>query len=588
MSEAKKFKIEAEFDTKNVEQNIDKLISKYESLEEELENFKNSNSNWQGTEEFKKLYSDMSQVANQINTLKSEVVSMTPEWMAQQEEVAKFEKELIALDNTTQNTTKTIQEEKEIIEDSLKTNNEKSQTISQETDFIKELEKGIANLMEREKEETEVAEKSNSVTEEQAEFIKKLDEARNTARENSEKIIAQIEEERTNQSKLSKSVDNVAHSYEELNAACKKMGFTLLPKEEIDKIKTLNTIRVNQNDGAVGLLKQIQVEGNAAAQSVDKVNKKFSKLFIGRWAAHQIKEVFSGIEKVNNAGKPEAEQTNIAGIFGNILAGAMVGGSVVGPAGAVIGAGVSAFTALQDASAKMLTASQNMMLASDQAMQANREILQNQDHQEQREENLTQFQKDVKALLDNKQYDEAEKLISGRLTEATETFQRYDKVIRQEAIQRDTITRMGVGGDNHRSFAQLNGYRNEAKADMKSYKGMLETVANERKKDAEKEAKQKEKENERLIKLEEARQKKLQSKILSNVQNESNKIDDKANNYRITDSLTRIGGGSGYASNVSFIQRKMNDIKSVLDDIYARIKESGPIAGDEWAQNAIF
>ena len=347
---------------------------------------------------------------------------------------------------------------------------------------------------------------------------------------------------------------------------------------------------------AGGAMKTVGDEAGRAAQKVDQLAKSVKSikwqqgLGIANQAMNQLAPV--GQELGRMAGMSEGQ----IGMAGSLVSGAMGGamaGAALGPLGSAAGALVGAGSALLVSAREQEQAAVALLRAAEERQAANSKRTEDIDRRDAEEKARKEFDAQVAKLVGAGDFEGARRLVAENYAAAQDRFDYGNRGIHNAAIQ------MGAGAANagakYKSYDDFLGIREGAKADMDRLTGMQDAISRAEaaakasaQREAEQQAEAARREEEARMREEErasalaARQAEQERRASLNEQlkglkgeesglnGELNGLLGSARSYRLSDSLTNIGGGSGYYAQMSGVSNYVKDISTTLK---SRLKE---------------
>lgn len=373
-----------------------------------------------------------------------------------------------------------------------------------------------------------------------------------------------------NQAKqASKAIDDIGTSANKAaqkgTQALKQMG-----KEAEETAKKVN--RLAKLDTSVGNIKLGQAIGLANQFANSDTGKA-----IGGYLANQV-------------GMSSDMQGLASSALSGGLAGASMGAMLGGPMGAAVGGLVGAGAGLLSAAKEQEKAAAALIESADKRQAFNRDRTKEIDRQEAEAKRQKGIEDKVSSLISSGDFEGARKLLAEETANAQKRFELGDKGIRNAAIQMDAVAPENRGAA-YKSYDDYLTMRQGAKAEMDKYGNMGKMIdaAEQRSKEAVQAKANKEAEDARRKAEQEAVARKRQEEKDANEARKAQETADKealaglkeeksgldkelesalniGRGYKLTDSLTNVGGGSGYYAQMSGVNTYVKDISTTLKE----------------------
>jgi hypothetical protein len=287
-------------------------------------------------------------------------------------------------------------------------------------------------------------------------------------------------------------------------------------------------------------LKQMGNEADRTAKKVSSIDSAVKNIKLGQALGLAQRFASSDMGKGigNSIGDALGMDDSAKGLAGGAiqggLAGAAMGMQIAGPMGAAVGSLVGAGAGLLNAAKVQERAAVALLKSAEERQKANAQRTKDLDNAEWNEQEKAQFDSQFKKLVEAGDFTGAQKLIDDAKKEALANFQLGDRGIRNKSIQMDAVP-LDKRGAKYKSYDDYLNMRQNARselADISRYE----------------------------LALKKAQESKPET-IKQEVWNMAWKPK-AGNDHSLTDSLTRIGGSSGYG--YVNIQTKMsNGIQSM-------------------------
>lgn len=320
-------------------------------------------------------------------------------------------------------------------------------------------------------------------------------------------------------------------------------------------------------------LKQMGNEADKTASKIQNIERSVQRINVGRalGVAAQLANTDLGREigsNIGNAlGMDESQKGLAGGAFQGGVQGANIGASIGGVPGAAIGLLVGAGSGLLNAAKQQEKAAIALLKSAEDRQRANQQRARDFDTAIEKEKADKAFNDKLSDLVGKGDFKGANELIKAEMDKAKADFEVGSKGIHNTKIQMDATPEENRGA-HYKSFDDFLNQANSGLSRMKQLEAIQKQVNN-----AEANAG---KQADAQVKAEE--KKKLQAE-LSNLTNEKSSLEETLSQQlagaktRLTDSLTSIGGGSGYyGQNTGIVENIDRTLKEKLGSIDIEIK----------------
>lgn len=433
-------------------------------------------------------------------------------------------------------------------------------------------------------------------------LLKEMDEVNSSASKRAQQM---RQAEVQAQNNLNASINNTASSIKNVEEGLKNwLGITLTEEYKaangMTSLGDAASTTKNEVDSLNTTLRQTATD----VKNISNESSKITKLYKGRWAAGNIRKIASSVAGYMDAGDEAGTAGQLVEGVAGIASSTMIGYSVAGPAGAVVGGLTKAGTLLIDAAAEQKAAAFALMrttadaqnVESSQYNSKANELLNKRSLEYIRDEYKYEDVEDLKNIrykLQNALAEEEKNFIDLNYTnQALQNYNGWTEADQKAKV--DSLSRLAASEQRQTDYKNRLSILDEiiGLKDSNYAEGIKEqaTRAKQKAKEEEKAAKEEEKAEKAAQKAAEAAQKIKDAKSLkdarmsyrmlgkekNDIESELTNINRNALNYNLTDSLTKIGGGSGYYgqmngvySSVTNIQKtlqtKLNEITSKMD-----------------------
>ena len=272
------------------------------------------------------------------------------------------------------------------------------------------------------------------------------------------------------------------------------------------------------------------------------------------------------------------------------LTGAATGAMLAGPMGAAVGGLVGAGAGLVSAAKEQERAAIALIKAADERQAINRDRTKEIDRQEAEAKKNKEFDTKFNELISKGDFAGANKLVEEARKEYQSQFELGDKGIHNSKIQMDA-TPLENRSANYKSYDDYLTMRTSGQAGlmrMDNYEARIKAAqqrtAQEQTREAEKKAQEAARQAEQAEQEARARQKAFDTYTIEQKRERISNIQDTQlkplesmmggmASFRLTDSLTRIGGGSGYGVQMQGINRYVSSISNNIQTIKGIIQQ---------------
>ena len=375
-----------------------------------------------------------------------------------------------------------------------------------------------------------------------------------------------------NQSKqTSKAIDNIGQSGKNVGHALQQAG----------------------SQGAQAI-KQVGQEADKTAKKIAGINTSVKNIKLGQALSLAGQFINSDTGKAlggyvgSQLGMSESTQGLAGGVIQGGLSGAATGAMLAGGIGAAVGGLVGAGAGLVSAAKEQERAAVALIKAADERQAINRDRTKEIDRQEAEAKKNKEFDTKFNELISKGDFAGANKLVEEARKEYQSQFEMGDKGIHNSKIQMDA-TPLENRGANYKSYDDYLNMRTSGQAGltrMDNYEARIKAAqqkqADQEAKEAERKAQEAARQAEKEAKAKDMNLKASLKEEVSGYQEQISQEESfmsKMSGFKLSDSLTKMGGGSGYGvqmqginSYVSKMSGNIASIKTVMEKCLATIQ----------------